>query len=181
MARTSGRRGCVLFAVGLAMYSAGCSPSQRQSRWHRAPTVAEDSSAFRIYVTNEVSGDLTVIGSNGYKVLATIPLGKRPRGIHSSPDHKTIYVALSGSPIGGPDVDESTLPPPDHSADGKPSYWDRCPARGWPQRQPRTSGGSGSCAARIADRKPMTSLRKSGRAATFREAGYTAKRIQADW
>jgi len=36
-------------------------------------------------------------------VIATIPLGKRPRGIHASPDRKTIYVALSGSPIRGPD------------------------------------------------------------------------------
>src|SRR5450755_3318118 len=33
-------------------------------------------------------------------------------------NRKTIYVALSGSPIDGPDVDESTLPPPDKSVDG---------------------------------------------------------------
>jgi len=59
-----------------------------------------------------------VIDSATYKVIATIPLGKRPRGIHASPDRKTIYVALSGSPIAGPGVDESTLPPPDKSADG---------------------------------------------------------------
>ena len=44
--------------------------------------------------------------------------GNGRRGIHASPDRKTIYVALSGSPIAGPDVDESTLPPPDKSADG---------------------------------------------------------------
>src|SRR6202041_2531419 len=72
----------------------------------------------RIYVTNEVSGDLSIIDSGNYNVLATIPLGKRPRGIHPSPDHKTIYVALSGSPLAGPGVDEGTLPPPDKSADG---------------------------------------------------------------
>ncbi len=73
---------------------------------------------FRIYVTNENSGDLSVIDSSTLEVTATIPLGKRPRGIHASPDGKTIYVALSGSPIGGPGVDESKLPPPDRSADG---------------------------------------------------------------
>ncbi len=61
---------------------------------------------------------MTVIDSATYNVIATVPLGKRPRGIHPSPDRKTIYVALSGSPIAGPDVDESTLPPPDKSADG---------------------------------------------------------------
>jgi YVTN family beta-propeller protein len=44
-------------------------------------------------------------------------LGKRPRGIHASPDGGTIYVALSGSPIAGPGVDESKLPPADKKAD----------------------------------------------------------------
>jgi YVTN family beta-propeller protein len=77
-----------------------------------------ESSAPRIYVDNEVSGDMTIIDSGTYKVMATVPLGKRPRGIHASPDHKTIYIALSGSPIGGPGVDESTLPPADHKYDG---------------------------------------------------------------
>src|SRR5882672_10369499 len=83
-----------------------------------AADTASSSSAPRIYVTNEVSGDLTVIDSGTLKVIATTPLGKRPRAIHPSPDGKTLYVALSGSPIAGPDVDESTLPPPDKSADG---------------------------------------------------------------
>src|SRR5580698_6081756 len=96
--------------------SAGCStPAPVQQAETKAPV---DSSAFRLYVTNEVSGDMTVIDSATYNVIATVPLGKRPRGIHASPDRKTIYVALSGSPIAGPDVDESTLPPPDKSADG---------------------------------------------------------------
>src|SRR5882672_3161092 len=83
-----------------------------------AADTASSSSAPRIYVTNEVSGDLTVIDSGTLKVISTVPLGKRPRAIHPSPDGKTLYVALSGSPIAGPDVDESTLPPPDKSADG---------------------------------------------------------------
>src|SRR5437660_242506 len=76
------------------------------------------SGAPKIYVTNEVSGDLSIIDSGNWNVLSTVPLGKRPRGIHASPDQKTLYVALSGTPIAGPDVDESTLPPPDKSADG---------------------------------------------------------------
>src|SRR5258708_4776623 len=72
----------------------------------------------RIYVTNENSGDLSVIDASTLEVISTVPLGKRPRGIHASPDGKTIYVALSGSPIGRPGVDESKLPPPDKTADG---------------------------------------------------------------
>jgi YVTN family beta-propeller protein len=78
----------------------------------------EKPGGYRVYVTNEVSGDLTIIDSNKMEVEAKVPLGKRPRGIHASADGKTIYVALSGSPIAGPGVDESTLPPPDKSADG---------------------------------------------------------------
>jgi YVTN family beta-propeller protein len=78
----------------------------------------EKPSGYRIYITNEISGDLSVIDSTTMEVVATIPLGKRPRGIHASPDGRTIYVALSGSPPAPPGVDESTLPPPDRSADG---------------------------------------------------------------
>jgi YVTN family beta-propeller protein len=45
---------------------------------------------------------LTVIDGGDLTALATIPVGKRPRGIHVSPDGKTVYVAVSGTPIGGP-------------------------------------------------------------------------------
>jgi YVTN family beta-propeller protein len=79
---------------------------------------SEKPAGYRIYVTNEISGDLSVIDSTSMDVVSTVPLGKRPRGIHSSPDGKTIYVALSGSPPAPPGVDESTLPPPDKDADG---------------------------------------------------------------
>src|SRR5580698_10771387 len=82
------------------------------------PVEKEKPSGYRIYITNEISGDLSVIDSTTMDVVSTVPLGKRPRGIHASPDGKTIYVALSGSPPAPPGVDESTLPPPDHSADG---------------------------------------------------------------
>ena len=51
-------------------------------------------------------------------MIATIPLGKRPRGIKVSPDGTTLYVALSGSPMAPPGTDESKLPPPDRKADG---------------------------------------------------------------
>src|SRR5688572_23999997 len=72
----------------------------------------------RLFVTNETSGDITVIDVAGAKTIATIPVGKRPRGIRLSPDGTTLYVALSGSPIAPPGVDESTLPPADKKADG---------------------------------------------------------------
>ena len=89
----------------LLAFLAGCAKQD-------APT------GYRIYVTNERSGDLSVIDSTTHEVVSTVALGKRPRGIHASPDGKFIYVALSGSPIAGPGVDESTLPPADKDADG---------------------------------------------------------------
>ena len=106
----------VVFPLSLAIALTGCSRKATPIAASVEP-VAE-TTAPRIYVTNEISGDMTVIDSGNLNVIATIPLGKRPRGIHPSPDHKTLYVALSGTPIAGPDVDESTLPPPDKSADG---------------------------------------------------------------
>src|SRR5437764_3439728 len=57
---------------------------------------------YRVFVTNERSGDVTVIDPNSRTVVATIPVGTRPRGIHPSPDGTRIYVALSGTPISGP-------------------------------------------------------------------------------
>jgi YVTN family beta-propeller protein len=105
-----------LFSLaGLVLVGCHASTSSGSSSGEKS---VSDSGGPRVYVTNEVSGDMTVIDSGTRNVIATIPLGKRPRGIHSSPDNKTLYVALSGTPIAGPDVDESTLPPPDKSADG---------------------------------------------------------------
>jgi len=74
--------------------------------------------ARRIYVSNEADGTVSVIDTSAQRVIATIPVGKRPRGLHVSHDGHRLYVALSGSPRGGPGVDESTLPPADRSADG---------------------------------------------------------------
>ena len=60
------------------------------------------SPAYQVYVSNERSGDVTVIDGGDFSVAATIAVGKRPRGIHASPDGHTVYVALSGTPIEGP-------------------------------------------------------------------------------
>ena len=95
--------------LAIAVFATGCSTS--------APS-PEKPKGYRVYVTNESSGDMTIIDSETMEVTGNIPLGKRPRGIHASPDGQTIYVALSGTPPAPPGVDESTLPPPDKSADG---------------------------------------------------------------
>jgi YVTN family beta-propeller protein len=78
--------------------------------------VSQAAACWRVYASNELSNDLTVIAEPAHKVLATIAIGKRPRGTALNGD--TLYVALSGWPIAGPGVDEDKLPPPDKSADG---------------------------------------------------------------
>ena len=57
---------------------------------------------YRVYVSNERSGDVTVISGKDHQVLSTIAVGKRPRGIQAIPDGKAVYVALSGTPIAAP-------------------------------------------------------------------------------
>lgn len=79
---------------------------------------ASDSADERLYVSDEGGGNVVVVDPVSAKVLATIPVGKRPRGIAVSADGTRLYVALSGSPNAGPNVDESKLPPPDRRFDG---------------------------------------------------------------
>jgi YVTN family beta-propeller protein len=67
-----------------------------------SPQLGQASQHYQVYVSNEKSGDVTVINGGDNRVIATIPLGKRPRGVHASPDGKTVYVALTGTPIAGP-------------------------------------------------------------------------------
>src|SRR3954471_3579722 len=66
------------------------------------PAAAAADRGYWVCVSNERSGDVTVIDGADRKVVATIPVGKRPRGVHPSPDGRLLYVAVSGSPITGP-------------------------------------------------------------------------------
>src|SRR6185295_12624563 len=120
----SPHRSCLALAAAAACaIAAGCGPNPPKPEppaATAAPAAAPAAAvpAVRVFVTNETSGDLTVIDAATQAVVATAPLGKRPRGIQVSPDRKSLYVALSGSPPAPPGTDERTLPPPDRSADG---------------------------------------------------------------
>jgi YVTN family beta-propeller protein len=52
-------------------------------------TAVHAAATYQVYVSNERSGDVTVINGRDFSIAATIPVGKRPRGIHVSPDGKT--------------------------------------------------------------------------------------------
>jgi YVTN family beta-propeller protein len=64
--------------------------------------LAAHAASYQIFVSDEHSGEVTVIDGADYHVVSTFAVGKRPRGIHGSPDGKTVYVALSGTPVEGP-------------------------------------------------------------------------------
>jgi YVTN family beta-propeller protein len=89
-----------------------------------------EADRYWVCVSNERGGDVTVIDGATNRPIATITVGKRPRGIHATADGTALYVALSGRPIEGPpqldakgnpilhkDDDEDDAKS-DHSADG---------------------------------------------------------------
>jgi YVTN family beta-propeller protein len=82
-----------------------------------AVTVRAETPNYSLFVSNERSGDVTVIDGSTDVVVATFPVGKRPRGIHASPDGTRVLVTLSGSPRMAPGVDENRAPA-DKTADG---------------------------------------------------------------
>jgi YVTN family beta-propeller protein len=83
-----------------------------------AAGVQASDAGYLVYVTNETAGEVSVIDPAQQVQIGRIAIGKRPRGLVVSPDRTTLYVAVSGSPIGGPGIAESSLPPPDKAADG---------------------------------------------------------------
>ncbi len=83
----------VLLTAAIAVVCVALSPR---------PVAAAAAQNYQIWVSNEKSGDVTIIDGSSLKVIGALPVGKRPRGIHSSPDGQSVYVALSGTPIEGP-------------------------------------------------------------------------------
>jgi len=71
-----------------------------------------------LYVSSEESGTVSAIDLGTGRVVAEIVVGKRPRGVQVSPDGKTVYVALSGSPNLGPGLGQREGTVADRSADG---------------------------------------------------------------
>jgi len=78
-----------------------------------SPVAGNAGPTYQVFVSNEKSEDVTVIDGADFTVAGTIPVGKRPRGIHGSPDGKTVYVALSGTPV---------KTPPQLDAGGNPTF-----------------------------------------------------------
>ena len=107
---------CVLLAAVALL--AACSRSSPPQDTQAQKPAAAPAPGPRVYVSDETGSAIVVVDPAGGSVVQRIAVGKRPRGIHLSRDGTQLFVALSGSPIAGPGVDESKLPPPDRTADG---------------------------------------------------------------
>ncbi|MEY2936133.1 MAG: hypothetical protein RL033_6882 [Pseudomonadota bacterium] len=101
----------------LALIALGCDPSSKNWADLVAPG-PKGADQLVVLVSNEASNDISFIDGASDSVLKSLPVGKRPRGLKMSPDGSKLYVALSGSARGGPNVDESQLPPPNRAEDG---------------------------------------------------------------
>jgi YVTN family beta-propeller protein len=60
--------------------------------------------ASRLYVSNEDGETVTVLDAQRDEVVATVPVGKRPRGMKLNLDGSRLYVAVSGLPKCPPSV-----------------------------------------------------------------------------
>jgi YVTN family beta-propeller protein len=115
-------RGVRVFLSAIAIATAACSgeappPAASTPAPATAPAPAAPAGP-RLYVSDETGGAVVVIDPATGQVIERIAVGKRPRGLRISRDGASLLVALSGSPIAGPGVDESKLPPADRAADG---------------------------------------------------------------
>ena len=63
--------------------------------------------AGRVYVSNEDGESVTVLDADSGNTVATIPVGKRPRGLKLSHDGSQLYVAVSGLPKCPPSVPDA--------------------------------------------------------------------------
>ena len=111
------KSGTIALAIALSV-SAACGGSSDQPGALPQPASGSSASGPRLYVSDETGGNVVVIDASTGEIRSRISVGKRPRGLRLSHDGRQLYVALSGSPIAGPGVDESKLPPADRSADG---------------------------------------------------------------
>jgi PQQ-dependent catabolism-associated beta-propeller protein len=104
LSRAAARGSLRMTALAAAVLAVAACGKEQPSLGGRADTTESPSgpaaapTADLAYVTNEDSQELSVIDTRTDSVVATIPVGTRPRGVRVTSDGKTIFVALSGSP-----------------------------------------------------------------------------------
>jgi YVTN family beta-propeller protein len=91
----------------------------RSCQWLLAAAVCVPLCALgaHAYVSNEDSDSVSVVDTGRGATVATLAVGKRPRGLKLSPDGRRLYVAVSGVPKCPPKV-------PDEECAKRPRYPD---------------------------------------------------------
>jgi YVTN family beta-propeller protein len=107
---------CACFLAGALLTA--CNRSSPEQQTPPAAGSTPTPAGHLLYVSDETGASIVVIDPQKAEVVQRIAVGKRPRGVRLSRDGRQLLVALSGSPIAGPGVDESKLPPADRAADG---------------------------------------------------------------
>lgn len=108
------KRLCIAAALGLVSVStSGAAFAAAQPG-----ASAAASPGYAVYVTNETSGALSVIDSDGRSVIATYPVGPRPRGLKLGLDGRTLYIPLSAAPPTPPGMRKPARTEAQRAADG---------------------------------------------------------------
>lgn len=99
--------------------------SLRSTKWHALwlswlLVLTPGAQAGRAYVSNEDGETVSVLNTERGELIATISVGKRPRGLKLSRDGTRLYAAVSGLPKCPPTVaeDECAKLQHDFAADG---------------------------------------------------------------
>lgn len=99
---------CLQLTIGFA-FLAGCDPAPTTDVDTRGPAAGDTVASVQevpqwpadgslVYVSNEDSGDISIISTATNQVVTTLNVGQRPRGIRVSHDGRKLFIALSGSP-----------------------------------------------------------------------------------
>ena len=97
MSGTDGMRRTLLQGA-VALLAVGCGRRDAAPPQAGGAGGGAEATGEYVYVSNEDSRNITVIDATTDSVVSTIEVGTRPRGVKVSPDGRTVYVALSGSP-----------------------------------------------------------------------------------
>lgn len=73
-------------------------PAAQVQMPHPEPALRWPKVGNLVYISNEDSGDISIISTESNELITTFDVGRRPRGIRVSEDGKKLFVALSGSP-----------------------------------------------------------------------------------
>ena len=57
--------------------------------------LAPSAEAITVYVSNEKDNTISVVDGQSYEVIATVPVGQRPRGIVFSAEGNELYICTS--------------------------------------------------------------------------------------